>query len=193
MELFEELFGDLFLENLPIPFFSVTTDLSHADSLTHETGPIQKYVLASLDIPVIGPPVLDDGRLLVDGGVLNNLPVDEMLTRVDGRVIGVDVSPYKVLHGPRNRVEPPSPYELLWDKLIGTNNLDMPTIFEILWQTVTINNVFEREDKHDMADRILEPPVGEYDLFDWGRLDDLIEAGYRTTRSYLLEDSLRVD
>ncbi|MFB6347801.1 MAG: patatin-like phospholipase family protein [bacterium] len=188
---FIDMVNDFFetdrIEDLPVPFFCVSTDLTNATTRVHDKGPLQQSILASIAIPIVGPPVLNHGDLLVDGGVLNNLPVDEVARRVNGDVIGVNVSPQQKLTGPEDRIEPPSPYEILGRKMLGMNRGNMPTILDIIWQTSTINSTFEHRDKKQIADQIIEPVSQDCGLFEWGRLEELSEKGYRIAKSKLNE------
>jgi predicted acylesterase/phospholipase RssA/CRP-like cAMP-binding protein len=95
----EANFGDWDLEDLWIPFYCVSTNLTTSKLVVHRRGNTAKAIRASVAIPGILPPVPHEGELLVDGGVLNNLPVEMM--RQDGTigtVIAVDVAPAQ---GPR--------------------------------------------------------------------------------------------
>jgi predicted acylesterase/phospholipase RssA len=87
-------FGNADIEDLWLPFFCVSTDLSHAKLVVHDRGCLWKSVRASCSIPGIFPPQPMDGRMLVDGGLVDNLPLDLMLERCAGPIIAVDVFPY---------------------------------------------------------------------------------------------------
>lgn len=89
-----DLFGDVDIADLWLPYFCVSTNLTTASSRYHTRGPLVHAIRASIAIPGVFPPVPDDGDLLVDGGILDNVPVDEMRRRnPTGRIIAVDVSP----------------------------------------------------------------------------------------------------
>src|SRR5207249_669023 len=89
--LLRELFGELRIEDLCLPFFCVSSNLSRAEVMIHESGPVWSSVRASGTLPGVGPPNPYHGDLLVDGGVLNNLPIDIMRDRHSGTVLAVDV------------------------------------------------------------------------------------------------------
>ena len=93
------LFGDVQIEELEREFFCVSSDLVTSELVVHRRGNLYEAVGASFCLPGIGPPVAAGDRLLVDGGVLDNLPVATMAARGEGPVIAVDVS---------SRFEPPS-------------------------------------------------------------------------------------
>jgi predicted acylesterase/phospholipase RssA len=86
--------GDADIEDLWLPFFCVSTDLAQATMIVHDRGSLWKSVRASCSIPGIFPPLALGGRMLVDGGLVDNLPLDLLLERCAGPAIAVDVLPY---------------------------------------------------------------------------------------------------
>lgn len=94
-------FGERTIEDLWTSYFCVSTNLTTARTFVHRRGPVVGAVRASCAIPGVMPPVPHDDHLLVDGGVLNNLPVDVMRQiSPHGDVVAVDVAP---LSGPSAR------------------------------------------------------------------------------------------
>ncbi len=82
------------IEDLWLPFFCVSTNLTAARTVVHRRGNLAHAVRASVAIPGVLPPVPDNGDLLVDGGVLNNLPIDVMRQmNPTGTVLAIDVAP----------------------------------------------------------------------------------------------------
>ena len=84
-------FGGALIEHLPRGFFSVSTDMITGDQIIHRRGSLALAVRASISIPGLIPPVQHGERLLIDGGLLNNLPADVMCDDRDGEVICVDL------------------------------------------------------------------------------------------------------
>ena len=81
-------FGDRLIENLWLPFFCLSSNLSRGEVTVHDRGSLWQAMRASVSIPGLWPPVRsEEGDILVDGGVMNNLPVDVMQTFYDGGVI----------------------------------------------------------------------------------------------------------
>ena len=85
-------FGDICIEELPLPFFAVSSDLTTGRIHEHRAGLLWRALRASVALPGILPPVTHHGHLLVDGGVMNSLPVDVMRTRTTGPIIACDVT-----------------------------------------------------------------------------------------------------
>src|SRR3954451_6250590 len=86
------VFGDLQVEELPRPLYTVSADLLSSQTVVHRRGALLEAVGISMSIPGLVPPVARQGRLLVDGGVLNNLPVDLMHDTAEGPIVAVDVA-----------------------------------------------------------------------------------------------------
>ena len=84
--------AEIEIEDLPINYFCVSTNLSDSELVLHDSGPLWSAVRASGSLPGAGPPLFWGGKILVDGGVLNNLPGDIMRDRFGGIVIAVDVA-----------------------------------------------------------------------------------------------------
>ena len=82
--------GDLDIEDLPLPFFCVSSNLTTGRIAVHQRGPLWRWLRASVAIPGVLPPVFQGGEVFVDGGSMNNLPVDVMRASGRGAVIGVD-------------------------------------------------------------------------------------------------------
>jgi lysophospholipid hydrolase len=90
----ERIYGDTQIEDLWMPCFCVSSNLTHAVAMVHRRGPLWQAVRASMAIPGVFSPVLADGDLLVDGCVLNNLPIDVMQRlNFNGPIIAVNVFP----------------------------------------------------------------------------------------------------
>ncbi|HEX4901985.1 MAG TPA: cyclic nucleotide-binding domain-containing protein [Acidimicrobiales bacterium] len=96
-------FGDIDIADLWIPYFCVSTNLTTAGARYHDRGPLVDAIRASIAIPGVLPPVPFEGELHVDGGILDNVPVDEMRRRnPSGQLVAIDVAP---ADGPRSATD----------------------------------------------------------------------------------------
>ncbi|WP_162250906.1 MDR family MFS transporter/patatin-like phospholipase family protein [Nocardioides sp. Root140] len=84
-------FGETTIEELPAQFRCVSTDLLAREVVVHRRGSVVDALMATSALPGLFPPVQLDGRLLVDGGVLANLPTGALLERDEGPVIAANV------------------------------------------------------------------------------------------------------
>src|SRR6185436_632871 len=87
-------FGEIDIADLWIPFFCVSTNISHPHAEIHETGRLRDAIRSSCSIPGLFPPFRTLRQLLVDGGLVDNLPIDVMVERCSGPIVAVDVFPY---------------------------------------------------------------------------------------------------
>jgi predicted acylesterase/phospholipase RssA len=178
-----EAVGDASIEDLGIPFFSVSTNLSRGSVRVHRRGTLLRAVRASLAVPGILPPVVEEGDLLVDGALLDNLPILAMreLT-AGGPVLAVDVGrglscpPYSEL--PNDL----SGWSALWRRLRGAGaGWTVPTIFEILMRSAMVSSIGAtgRPALREGVELALAPRVQDFGLFAFDRLDEIAERGYR--------------
>jgi len=88
------IFGEASIESLPLPFACVSSDLVSGTAMIHDSGSLADAVRASISFPGVFAPIRRDGRVLVDGGVVNNLPCDVARARGHRRILASDVSPF---------------------------------------------------------------------------------------------------
>jgi NTE family protein len=90
----EQLIGDHHIENLPIPFTAVATDVTHQEEVHYRTGSLFKALRASIAMPTIFTPVLDGKSQLVDGGILNPLPISAIRREPGDLVVAVNLNAF---------------------------------------------------------------------------------------------------
>ncbi|MGH7855644.1 MAG: cyclic nucleotide-binding and patatin-like phospholipase domain-containing protein [Candidatus Binatia bacterium] len=174
-----EMFGAAEIQNLRGKFFCVSTNLTRADAMIHRAGLLWKAVRASTSIPGIGPPAIERGEIFVDGGLVNNVPVDIMRSVCHGAVCAIDVSEQLEFKSKLQESYSVSGWSLLWRRLSPfATNPDLPNIFNILYRTTTVGSLRAVETVKAAADLYLSPPVSEFGIFDWRSIDKIIDAGY---------------
>ena len=151
-EAIEFLIPDVAIEDLPAPFVAVATDLSTGEEVRITSGSLRRAVLASSSIPALVPPVLWEGRPLVDGGVVAEVPVEA--ARELGRpVVAVDISmdlpPYRP------------------DRLV----------LETMSRTQIMTATLLRACQLRNALTVVRPPVGRYSWSTWDRWEEILQAG----------------
>merc|ERR1711931_370532 len=89
----EEQFGEVNIEDLWLPYFTITTDISISSMKIHDSGCLWRYVRSSMSLAGYMPPLCDpaDGHLLLDGGYVNNLPADIMKGFGAQHIFAIDV------------------------------------------------------------------------------------------------------
>jgi len=180
--LLRENFGDIRIEEMPKPFFCVSSDLTTGRIHVHRSGPVWRALRASVALPGILPPVTYHGHLLVDGGVMNNLPVDVMAQRPHGPIIASDVTGEIDLRVADSRYGERPIWELLWQRMSGT-----PSILSILMRSGTVGSEAQRKVVRDQADYLFEPPLEDVGLRDWKKFDRAIAEGYEHAQARIQE------
>jgi predicted acylesterase/phospholipase RssA/CRP-like cAMP-binding protein len=181
----ESLFGERRIEDLPLPFFCTSTNLTRGAGMVHHTGLLRKWLAASAAVPGLSPPVFDSCEILVDGGVCNNLPIDVMRGLTAGPVLAVGVSAGAEMRLEQEYPDMLSPWRVLLSRLnpFGTP-IRVPGLVSILMRTATLPP--KRIGASDaVADLTFLPPVSGYRLLDWHAFDQLVEIGYHSARETL--------
>jgi len=175
----EDIFGDLRIEHLMRPFYCISSNLSSGAALVHREGPLALWVGTSMAVPGIAPPMVWHNSLLVDGGVLNNMPTDVMRLLGRGPVIACDVSSEQALHA-EGLVGPDA--EALFNWPLQSKR---PGLFEILMRSATITSDVHARSQNAAADCYIRMPVAGIGLFDWGSLDALLAPSRQHAREQL--------
>lgn len=177
-----EHFGDVCIEEMALPFFCVSSDLTTGRIHEHRSGPLWRALRASVALPGIVPPVTHYGHLLVDGGVMNNLPVDVMRGHEPGAgpIIACDVTGEIDL-----QAQDPRYGERPWWWLLGQRMRGNPSIVSILMRSGTVGSEAQRRIVREQADYLIEPPMPNIGLRDWRSFDQAISEGYDTARAYI--------
>ncbi len=177
-----DMFGDREIEDLWLRFFSVSCNISRATVMTHSSGSLLAAVLNSNVPPGLFPPQVVGGDLLVDGALLNNVPVDVMAEMNDGgTIIAVDVNAREDLMNNDDHRGGVSGWQLLLNKInpMAEDN-SSPGMIEILTRASMIGGLAQRKKgMNGVADLYLQPPVNEFSLMAYKDAKKIEEAGYR--------------
>lgn len=168
-----EIFDERQIEALRMPYFCVSTNLTRGVAVVHDRGPLHIWVATSMAVPGVAPPVVWRGELLCDGAVVNSLPTDIMQKLQRGPIIASDVSTEGGIAAPG--IEGPDPEGLLRMK----GNDERPRLFSIMFRTATLTSESGTARRAERADAYLRMPVGGVGMFDWKKLDEVVERGYR--------------
>lgn len=174
-----DIAGEAEIEDLATRFFCVSSNLTRARSMVHQQGPLWRGMVASISVPGLTPPVVEGGDLLVDGAVLDNVPIDVMRHVCDGTVIASDVSPLVDLAVDAEAGVSPG----LWRRIApwGGGPADgrkAPTIVDVLSRVSSLNSTVAIEAMKRHANLYLHPPTEEFTVVDWKRAEALIDVGY---------------
>jgi NTE family protein/lysophospholipid hydrolase len=178
----KKLYGETMIEDLWINYFCISTNLTTAKPVVHDRGPLRRAVRASTSLPGIVEPVIQGNELLVDGGVLNNLPVDVMQDLWDCSIIAVNASGGSDVFSVQ-REEVPSPMELFRGfSRPSSSNVRFPNLFDIISRTTTVSSVHKTNFARTAAALFLRPPVSGLGLLNFAAIDQIVAIGYEYAR-----------
>lgn len=180
----QDVFEDARIEDLWAPYFCISTNLTRAAPMIHRQGPLWQAVRASSAIPGVFSPVLYEDDLLVDGAVLNNLPIDVMRDLSEGGpIVAVNVMPEVDLVKSYQFGASVSGWEVLRNKLNPfSNDFQAPLLFENLLRVISLNDVHQVRSKLDLADLYIRPDVARFSLLDFRSYRPIIDIGYQQAR-----------
>jgi NTE family protein len=171
--MFKEACEEARVEDLWKTFFCVSADLTTGAAVVHRSGPLWRALRASSAIPGLFPPVMEEGQVLVDGGIVDNMPTATMRSLNRGPVIGVDVSSTRALAPCDIAIEQKS---WLWLLMGGRNKT--PSMAQVLMSSGTIGSVSQRSSAHAATDLLVEPCLDGIGTLSFSALDKAVEAGY---------------
>lgn len=182
----QEHFGNAEIGDLTMPFFAISTNLTDGTYRVHRRGLLRHALRASISLPGILPPVVDNGEVLVDGGVLNNFPADIMREFQRGFVVGSDVT--RVSKGllADDFENPPGFFR--WVARHGFSSA--PPIAGLLMRSATLS--YDASTTRAMVDVLILPQLQDVEIRDWNAYDVAIEAGYETAMTTLKNSQLVV-
>lgn len=184
-----QIFGERRIEDLRRSYYCVSTNLTTGATVVSDRGLVAEWVGTSMAVPGIAPPIAYEGELLCDGGVVDNLPTAVMQSLERGAIIASNVGTEGDLRAPgAGHGHLDSRALLQW-----TGPGQAPSLSEILLRTATLTS----DTRHlraaaERADVYLGMPIQDIRMFDWQRLDELVERGYQHALEILgpLRDTL---
>ena len=188
------MYGDPEIEDLGRDFFCVSVNITRAEVVVHRQGSLRRAIKASITLPGITPPMLcADGELLVDGGVLNNLPVDVMRRLGEGPIIASDVSAAVDLRADPSFTDPPTAWQFVRERLRrGGRSRPFPNILRLIHRAALLASDVYAKSAQREVELFLDIPMDGFDMFAMERLDELVEHGYRFTSDALAKTPLQL-
>jgi NTE family protein len=150
-------------DEMHIPFLCIATDIVTGESVTLDEGYLPDALRATMAIPSFFPPVLIDGRLLVDGGLFNNYPVEEVLEKGADIIIGIDVT-----QKPQSKDE-------------------LTSIIDIVGQSTRFLRIPLQRKNIEKTDIYIRPDLDKYYISSFTSIDSIILRGEEATREALPE------
>ncbi len=185
--LLEDNFGDICIEEMWLPYFCISSNLTAGREIIQRRGLLWKALRASVAIPGIVPPVVCDGDVLVDGAVINNFPADIMAEMRRGPIIGIDVETHRAFSDLTKGWDDNPDWGVLGEGIRGG-----PNIISILMRAGTVNSEAQTNASRLHTDLLFEPPVDDIAIRDWSEFQTAIDAGYIHAAEVLEQADLSV-
>lgn len=198
------------IEDLLLPFAAVATDITNGEQVVATTGDLTEAVRASIAVPGIVTPVRSNGRILVDGGLVNPVPVSVARAMGADLVIAVDLNhdivagrlSHPAAHGNGNGNGHAPIMARLLESLQAINSPvlaqfeawlhkapqePLPGIFDVLLASLYIMQarVTEATLQQDRPEVLIQPPLGAVRFMEFDRAEEIIDIGYRSAAEQL--------
>ena len=145
-------------DRLPIPFLCIATNVETGEEVLLDSGYLPEAVMASGALPSLFAPAVVDGQVLIDGGVVNNYPIEEVKKMGADIIIGVDVQ-----HGLRGREE-------------------LSSATEILLQINNYRTALDMQEKSKLTDVYIKPDMTGFSVIDFNLFNTIMEKGENAAR-----------
>lgn len=203
------LTGNRRIEDLPVTFRAVATDLMTGEEVVFDRGPLVEAILASIAIPGLFKPVLSDDRYLIDGGLCNPIPVSVIGKECAGTTVAVDVAPnprrmrarwgerIAKLDAKKRRAVPAWLVEAMKTeryprlgrtlrRVPGSRKAgpSYPTAVRVSLQAISISahNLIQMQLQKSPPDLMITPAVEEFDMLEFHRGAEIIRCGYQAAQ-----------
>ncbi len=156
-------------KQLPIPFTCLATDIGTGEAVPIDSGFLPDAIRASMAIPTVFTPVKLQNRLLVDGGLVRNLPAEDVQRLGADIIIGIDVS----------------------FTLLPVENIT--SFLDIITQSLSFVEAQSRLKQHELCDILIQPDISGLTMFSFMEAEDIIKRGEEAARQMLPQLQALVD
>jgi predicted acylesterase/phospholipase RssA len=170
------MYGDTQIEDLWVPFFCVSSNLTTASMQVHRRGSLLWAVTASSSLPGFAVPVLQDRHLLVDGALFNNLPGDIVRELGGGHLMVSRVSVDDDQALTYDTV--PLPGDVVRKRILR-RPVRYPRLMEVVLRSVMLASINREQAIARGAEFCFQPPVEAFGLMQFDALESIAETGYR--------------
>jgi NTE family protein len=164
-DLLKKSLGEKRIEDSDIPLAVIATDITNGDKVVLDKGSVAQAVMASTCIPGVFGPVKFDDKLLVDGGIVENIPIDTVKKMGADFVIGVDLNAIKSYHKPDSII----------DVIINSFHFTLKAAAK-----------YQTKD----ADLLITPDLSKFNMVSTSQIKDLIEQGYKDAKKQIKKADL---
>lgn len=186
IEAIMEFVPDVAIEDLPIPYCAVATDLTSGREVLFNKGSLFKAIRASITLPTFYKPVERDGMVLIDGGVINPIPLNRVKRQEGDILVGVDVNVHDFKSQWEEMHKSPEPKKD--DTSLKTKILDMITPDDINLNYYTVLSRASRMMIHQNSilmaelmkpDILVDIQMDKYGVFDFYKSEKIVALGQK--------------
>jgi len=172
------------IEDLPLPFYCVSCNLDTGSTNLHESGYLPDALRASAAMPGIIPPAVVNGRLTIDGAVVDNLPVDIMQQKPVSRIVAVELTSQQRMQVDYSSV--PSPWAVFRGRYLPfAPRHRVPALSAIMLKATLLGTQERVREQGRNADILLTPPVRRFGLTEVKSFEQIVQAGYEHAKAEL--------
>jgi predicted acylesterase/phospholipase RssA len=153
------------LEQLAVPCYAVTADLVSGQAVARDQGDAAHAILESINLPGLSAPICRNGQALIDGGVMNNIPADVLISQGCNFVIAVSVTTKIAPQFGANKPDTP------------TLSMRIPSSLQTMLRTLEVQNFSLNAIGVRPAEIVIEPEVIDFDLSEFMRAKELFAVG----------------
>jgi predicted acylesterase/phospholipase RssA/CRP-like cAMP-binding protein len=165
--LYQRAFGTKRIEDQLLPFFAVSCNLTTGNQYLFEQGAIWQAVRASTSIPVFFEPFIFENHVMVDGALVNNVPVDFMRAKGAKHVITVDVGMEEDMTSANHLPSPPQ----------------LPSVLKSLMRVIELGGIAKSRQARTLSDVYVQPRIEKIGLMEFERRQEVIELGYEAGKA----------
>lgn len=177
------------MEDVKTTCYTVSANYTKSKMEVLNKGKLWRNVLASLSIPGVFPPVVIDRNLHIDGGLVDNLPVEPMYNYPVDIIYAVALTPLQ--EQDIDYAETPSSWKIALDKVSGKKRFRVPGLGSIIANSMTLNSDTKQAQYKDQVSHYIELKLKGYSMLGDSKWEELIDKGYEQTKAYL--DSIDLD
>lgn len=185
----EKLFGNVEIEDLWLPYFCISTNLAKNSETIHRYGSLWEQIRCSIAIPGVIPPMLQDGELHLDGGLLNNLPVDVMRKIVGHRatIVAVELTENST---DKHKYDFP-PILTFWQALLGklgyVYDYKFPRFIDTFLKALLAGSSYKAQQNSLMADILISLDLSRFPMLHSNKKleNRIVDMGYDTTMAHI--------
>jgi NTE family protein len=170
----KEHFEDKQISDLWLPFFCISSNLTSGAYQLHRRGRLRHALRASIAIPGLLPPAIQDNNVLVDGAVMKNFPTDVMRAMHLGPTVGVDVT-----HGRNITADDVARPSSVWRWIFSGEWRKGPPIVSLLLRAATVSTSSDWMANREASDLLVTPQMDGVEIRDWRAYEPAVAAGHR--------------